>query len=157
MERKNILIAIMIFSFLGVIIAGMLTAAKYSDSIALLCGQDIDNSCNTVQNSPYSYLINEKKNDGSEFKIPLTLAGIIFYLILIALAYRVYSNEKNKKKTSDKLKYSLFVIGIFGVLFSAAFTWIQAFLIEAFCTYCLISALDTVIIAIMIGLITFRK
>ncbi len=159
MKKTTLLILILIFSLFGVAEAGLLTAAKYNDAIAALCGEDSGNSCNTVQNSRYGYLFaSENKQTGAqEYKFPITLAGIFFYAILFIMSYVYFKNEKSKQKTSKKFQYALFIIGTLGVIFSAVFTWIQAYLIEAFCTYCLISAINTVILLILIIKLVFCK
>lgn len=156
MNKKLILVLIMIFTILGILIAGTLTLAKYSNSIALLCGEDENNSCNTVQSSDYAYLINVQSDSGSKFQIPLTLAGVIFYIGLFSLSLIAYKREIAKVEIG-KLKYYLFSIGTIGLLFSAIFTWLQAYKIEAFCTYCLISAFDSLILFVLISLITFKN
>ncbi len=154
MLKKNFLILVMIFAILGIILAGALTLAKYNQSIALLCGDNVDNECNIVQNSEYSYLINIKDEQGkAQFQVPLSLAGVLFYAILLVTSFIMYRRVDDKD--SRDLKYFLFVIGLFGVAFSAAYTWIQAYKIEAFCTYCLISAFDSLVIFVLVTLIAF--
>ncbi len=162
-QNKTLYLSIIIIAIFGIILAGTLTLAKYSDKIAALCGEDEFNSCNTVQNSDYSYLINQKTDDGSEFKIPLTLAGVVFYSFLTMLAVILYRNETKPKKEKlsedkiKKLKLTLFICGILGVIFSAWFTYIQANIIEAYCAYCLVSAFDTVILLILITIVFFNN
>jgi uncharacterized membrane protein len=155
MKQKVLLILVIVFSIMGIFLAGSLTAAKYSDNIAVLCGEDLDNSCNTVQNSEYSYLINVKNDDGStKFQFPLTLAGLLFYIILLIGAI-ILLKDFRKRKEDKKLKIALFIVGLIGILFSIVYTWIQAYKIEAFCTYCLISAANSVILFILLIFIAF--
>lgn len=155
MNQKLLVVLLLAFSVVGIILAGSLTAAKYSNKIALLCGEDNDNSCNTVQNSEYSYLINVKNEDGStKFQFPLTLAGLFFYLILLVGSI-VLLKDFRKREKDKKLKMGLFVVGLVGIVFSAVYTWIQAYKIEAFCTYCLISALNSVVLFVLLVFIVF--
>lgn len=158
-QNKTLYLLIILFAIFGIILAGTLTLAKYYDKVAVLCGEDQFNSCNTVQNSPYSYLINQKTNSGTEFKIPLTLAGVGFYTLLTLIALSLYRYETGKKKLEKKCltrqKYFLFIFGILGVIFSAWFTYIQASIIKAFCKYCLVSAFNTLILFILITTAVF--
>lgn len=143
-KKKLIFTALITISILGIFLSGMLTAAEYSDNIALLCGQDVDSSCNVVQNSQYSKLIDlENTQNGSNFEIPVSLLGIIFYILVLGLSIFMFKQYKNKNKIDIKYKYMMLVLCVIGVSFSIVFVLIQAFLIEAFCTYCMISALDT--------------
>ena len=159
MNKNTILILIMIFSLFGVAEAGLLTAAKYSDKVAEFCGQDPNNSCNTVQNSEYSYLINIKDEETglASFQFPITLAGVMFFAILFIMTFIYYQNEKAKIKISQTFKKSLFWVGVAGVIFSMIFTMIQAYIIEAYCTYCLVSAANTIILLGLISKLTFCK
>lgn len=129
----------------------MLTLAKYNDTIAALCGEDLSNSCNTVQNSKYSYLINiENENQKENLKVPVSLAGVFFYTLLFIISIVGYIKLLKNKQLSKSYPLILFVVGLIGVLFSAVYTWIQAELIEAFCKFCVISTINTVILFILI-------
>jgi len=160
MFKKNIkylLVFMIVLSILEVFISSTLTIAKYSDSIAVLCGEDSSNSCNTVQNSEFSNIINLKNNEEkTTFQVPITLVGILFYLILTGLLLLDYRNLKNKKR-SIKLNKWLFYFAIFGIVFSVGYTLVQAIIIKAFCKYCLISAGNTIILSILILILHNQK
>lgn len=156
MNKKILLIIIMGFAVFGILLAGALTLAKYNDTMARLCGEDLSNSCNVVQSSSYAYLINYQFNSGFLLQIPLSFAGVVFYTFLLLLSYLSY-REYEKKGNIDKFKYYLLATGLGGVGFSAVYTWIQAYKIEAFCKFCLASAFDSLVIFILIILIVFGK
>jgi uncharacterized membrane protein len=156
MSKRIVLSLIMVFAILGIFIAGTLTLAKYSDSIAILCGEDVDNSCNTVQNSEYSYLINVESDSGSNFQVPISLAGVVFYTLLLVLSVILYKRDSVGLDLGN-LKYYLFGFGFVGILFSAVYTWLQVYKIDAFCTYCLISAFDSAVLFVLVYLLAFRK
>ena len=156
MAKKIQIILIIIFSILGIILSGTLTLAKYNNDIAAICGDDISNSCNTVQNSNYSSLLKLDDSQGNtKFQFPLSLAGMFFYIIVLGLSIILLKNFNNKKYT--KLLYVIFVFGFIGVFTSAYYTWIQAYKIEAFCKYCLISAFDSLMIFLLLSSILFNK
>ena len=153
---KYLLIIMIIISIFEIFLSGMLTAAKYSHSIASICGDDLSNSCNTVQNSPFSNIVNiENENNQTTFQIPITLLGIFFYIILTWFLVKYYKLVSKKQKIYRKLKHILLYLGIGGFIFSVSYTLIQAFVIEAYCKFCLFSALNTCILFFMILYIYF--
>ena len=158
MNKKNfktkILIIIIIFSIVGILISSMLTLAKYNDNVAILCGEDTSNNCNTVQNSEYSnlFVVGDETNDTS-VPVPISLAGIFYYMAIIITSTMLLKKEKQKSKIYN----ILFGLSIFGLLFSIIYTLIQAFVIDAYCTYCLISAFDCTIIFIASTYLFFKK
>jgi len=126
---------------------------KYDDNIAILCGEDTSNNCNVVQNSEYSNLfVIEDETNNTSVPVPISLAGIFYYVAIIVTSIMLLKNEKKKDKKDDekkrlnKLYNILFGLSIFGLLFSLIYTLIQAFVIGAYCTYCLISAFDCTVI-----------
>lgn len=80
--------------------------------------------CGAVAASPYS----------KPFGIPLSLLGILFYLGMI-ISLVIYL--RFKKIIFLNL---VFAGSIMGFLMSLYFTFLQGFVIQAFCIYCLISA-----------------
>lgn len=88
--------------------------------------------CRTVQYSPYS----------KTFGVPNAYAGVLMYAAILVLT-------------------KLFVVGItpfwpiqavvtIGFLFSLYFTYVQAFILKAFCTWCVISALNFIIMFVAV-------
>lgn len=148
MDKKRVLFAILIIiSFFGIFLSSMLTVAKYSEKVALLCGENIDNSCNKVQESEFSNIINLKdENNNTIFEIPLSLLGIIFYILTLCLSFVMFLGYRKNKLIKIKYKYILLFFCLIGFISSIIFVLVQAFLIEAFCTYCMISAFDTLIL-----------
>jgi len=117
----------------------------HNNSISEICGDRMENSCNTVQNSEYSKISLIQNND---YSIPISLLGVIFYFIVLFLSLLgIYLNKK--KSLGKKYQYSLIVITTLGIIFSIIFTLVQAILIRAFCTLCIISAINTLIIFIL--------
>lgn len=89
--------------------------------------------CDTVANSPYSKL----------FGVPLAVYGMAFYLVIgvITLLYL-----DTKKTVFARL---IFPITGIGFLMSLYFIYIQKFLIGAFCVYCIISIVITILLFIL--------
>jgi uncharacterized membrane protein len=102
---------------LGIAVSGYLLYAKLLGS-QYVCGIS---TCSVVNDSVYSYILG----------IPVAGLGLIFYLGMLVL---VVLKE-----------YKLFLIGsIIGLMFSAYFTYIEYFILQAFCQWCLLSAWFTV-------------
>lgn len=80
--------------------------------------------CNTVAQSSYSRPLG----------IPLPAVGILFYACVLALL-AIYLRLR-----TALFKDLLLLAGIAGFLFSLFFIYLQGFIIQAFCVYCLISA-----------------
>lgn len=100
-------------SILGALISVYLLQSKILGS-GILCGVS---SCGVVNNSQYSQL----------FGIPVSAFGLAFYIGMACVLTFGYKR--------------LFLIGsIAGVLFSAYLTYIEAFVIHAWCQWCIMSA-----------------
>lgn len=135
MKRAGV-IAILILAFLGLADSAYIAQHEMSGT-PLLC--DITNlsGCNIVVASPYSYL----------FGIPLAEYGIIFYSILFVLA------ALELVIFDQLLRRVLQGVSLVGVIASLYFTLVQIFVLEAFCIYCLASALIALLILIFASFI----
>jgi uncharacterized membrane protein len=130
---------IAIVSFLGFLDATYLTVAHYSNS-ELNC--TFLKGCNEVAASKYSSL----------FGIPLSLLGTFYYLTILFLAL-IYWDTKNKMPI-----LIIPLITTFGLIFSGYLVFLQIFVIEAICTYCMMSALtSTTLFVLSLFLIRARK
>jgi uncharacterized membrane protein len=100
----------------------------------------IVHGCDTVTSSVYSEI----------FGIPIALLGSFFYLsiILLSVAYL----DKRKEKTL-RLTAKLTWIGLFA---SSYFVFVQAVLLQAWCIYCIGSAITSTILFI-IGMCYLQK
>lgn len=156
MIKRWYILVIMVLSFIGIVLSGVLTLAKYNDTIAEICGEDVDNSCNVVQNSEYAYLIDVKDESGATFfQVPVSLMGVLFYFVLFILSVILYFNFM--KIEPQKIYWLMFFVGFCGIVASVIFTWIQAYKIEAFCKFCLVSAFESVVLFVFIVMIAFDE
>lgn len=110
----------LILSFLGFIVASYLTILHYKN---ILPPCTITSGCELVLTSKYAVILG----------IPVALLGSLFYLSVIIVCLLILTNYK---KVFLNAFYLLVVIGI---IVSLTLTYIQAFLIHAFCQYCLTS------------------
>lgn len=126
---KKIIYLIFIFGLLGLLISGYLSY-EYSQPSAIGCpigGQ----SCQTVRVSPYSSL----------FGISVPFIGIFFYLAVSTMAVLTLEKEMVKKL--------LFILTLGGFIFSIYLTALEAFVIHAFCFWCILSALISSLIFVL--------
>ena len=132
MQSKKLLNYISLILTLSILVSIYLIYLHYSTSPGL-CDINQTLSCNTVNKSIYSVF-------PPDFGIPVSIIGIVFFIILFALSRIVYSNPKKEIKT---IKYYFYLSAV-ALLFSIYLIIIEAFVLHAYCIACLI--LDLLII-----------
>lgn len=90
--------------------------------------------CKKVQYSSYSKTLG----------VPNPVLGFFMYVVILVLTYLIASSQA-------PMLWLKLVVG-FGFLFSLYFTYIQAFVLRAFCTWCVLSALNFTIMFMVIFL-----
>ena len=118
---------VIVFAFLGFLDATYLTVEHFSGSIppcSLVTG------CETVLTSSYSVWRG----------IPVSLFGALYYMTVFLVAFIWRENS---------LRF-LAGISLFGLAASLWFLYVQAFILHAYCLYCLFSAASSISIFIMI-------
>lgn len=122
--------AFVVLGFLGFLDASYLTVSHFTGS-AVNCS--ITAGCDTVLSSKYSQI----------FGIPLALFGLFYYLLILGTAF--FYLETGKK---DALKI-LTCATVFGFLFSGWLVYLQLFVLDSICQYCMLSAINSTILMIM--------
>jgi len=134
--KRAAVISILVLAFAGLADSAYLTQQELSGT-PLICNVEGLSGCNIVAESEYSKV----------FGVPLAEFGMLFYGILFVLAALELA-------LFDRLLRRILQAGaILGVLASAYFTFVQIFFIGAFCIYCTISAVITLLILIFASLI----
>ena len=113
-------VILFIFAILGFSDASFLTIEHYQNRIPPCTTA----GCETVLTSPYS----------SMFGVPVALLGMIYYLVI---ALGLFAHIEGKHEPSLR---AVLLLTVFGFLMSMWFIGAQAFLIHAWCLYCLGSA-----------------
>ncbi len=135
---KNLVIyGFLLFSFLGFLDASFLTVEHYRGVIPPCT---ITHGCEQVTTSPYSQIIG----------IPVALLGALYYLGIF-LSIVLYLDIKDER-ILRVVAYGT----ITGLLFSLWFTFLQAFIIRAWCQYCLGSAVTSTMLFV-VGMIYLRQ
>jgi len=134
MSRKNassIPRLMLLFALTGVAVASY-------DSYAIATGQPLwcpppIDGCNIVANSPYARF----------FGVPLGYLGVVSYVMMFTLgallAFRPFSRA---------LRRGVLVYAAMGVASSICFLFIEITFIHAFCVYCLVSAVLTILLLV---------
>lgn len=88
--------------------------------------------CHTVQHSPQS----------KTFGIPNSYLGFIMYVLILFMTY-LFAHGK-------LVFWPIQAIVAFGFLFSMYFLYVQAFVLRAFCTWCVVSAINFTVMILAI-------
>lgn len=122
-ERDQWLIRVL--CILGIVVAGYLTWTHLADSDPY-CGAS--HSCADVQDSPYSEVAG----------VPVSVIGLAGYVVLLVLSLL-------RGHVDSEIEFYLpvlsFGVALIGVLYSAYLTYLEAFVIQAWCYWCVASAL----------------
>jgi uncharacterized membrane protein len=129
-----------IIPFLCVVGFGVAGYLAYVETtrVTAVCGPVGD--CNTVQQSEYARLFGI---------LPIGVLGLIGYAAIV-IAWLIARSAYDR--LADLAVISLFVMTIFGTLFSIYLTYLEPFVIGATCAWCLTSsALMTVLMLLSVG------
>ncbi|GAB4336411.1 MAG: hypothetical protein Kow0010_24230 [Dehalococcoidia bacterium] len=120
------LVAVALFlAIAGMGVAGYL-AFENVQGKASVCG--VTHGCSTVQDSKYGKIVG----------VPVSVPGFLLYVALVAAAVAWLSNVRGLRPL-----FTLLAFGgvLFGLTFSAYLTYIEAFVLNAWCIFCVVSAL----------------
>lgn len=125
---------IFVFSLFGLGVSAFLLY-EYSLSGPVIC--PLGGGCDIVRASPYSQILG----------ISLPILGIIFYLMMVIL-----SITRSQKLTSKVLLNLKLFISVVGVGFGIYLTFLEAFVIKAYCFWCVLSFIISIIILALVFL-----
>jgi len=128
----------LVFAAIGIADAFYDSYAVYTGQL-LWCPPPID-GCNTVASSQYARV----------FGVPLGYLGVVFYLVMFALAALLLYDPFSRGLRLGALAYA--ALGVSGSIY---FMYVQFAFIHAFCIYCSISAVLTLLLLIA-AIVHFR-
>jgi uncharacterized membrane protein len=114
-----------LISLLGLFLGAYLTLWKFGYAGALVCNVS---SCEQVQTSRWSIFLG----------LPVATWGLGFYVVMLALSI---VGLQQGFETSRPLSLTLLVVSGVGLLFTAWLNYLEAFVIHAWCEWCIASAL----------------
>lgn len=123
---------------LMVLLASIGAADAFYDSYMIYTGQLLwcpppIEGCNIVAESPHARVLD----------VPLGYFGFVYYIYMFALAALLAADP-----LSRGLRWGALLYAATGVSFSIYFMYVQVTFIHAFCIYCLVSAVLTVLLFI---------
>lgn len=125
----------MIFlALIGLIDSLYLTYDHYFVDKTICPVGSIFSSCGTVLNSKYA----------SIGPIPLALLGVVHYLLL--LTWLTLEKKTKKAVLSKVIKLQILA----GFIFSLYLVYLQAFVLNAYCFYCLVSAVVSLLLLLSV-------
>lgn len=127
--KKKLIISLLILSFLGLLDAVYLTITHYQNT-TVFCA--LEHPCSIVLTSKFATL-------GT---IPIALLGAVYYLIVLGYGIALL---KTQKKT---LIVQLVILNLVGFIVSIILFLIQAFILHAFCIYCIFSEVISALLLI---------
>ena len=135
LRTKWLPISLVAVATVGLFDSVLLTINHYTHN-NLAC--TITQGCEQVLTSKYSTI----------FNIPISLFGVLFYFTVLIIAIFAFSNHVPKK--------ILLVITSVGFATTLVLLYLQAIVIKAWCQYCLISALSSTTLFLIV-LLNQRK
>jgi uncharacterized membrane protein len=123
--------ALIVLGFLGIIISVYLTL-KAHDPASVACS--IGGSCEKVLSSKYAWLVG----------LPISAYGIFWYLAALILVYLTFIQQDGIPSYYTKTWSAV------GLLFSLGLLYVEAFIIHAYCTWCMASLVVVALIFILI-------
>ena len=140
-KSNTILYALIGVSLIGFIDALYLFYSELTGNFNCLINKGIF-ECEAVNTSVYAKFLG----------VHVSLWGIIFYLIVILLAFLIIY-EKNIYWLSFFLPF----VCLFGLLFSVYLTIVEIAIINALCEFCLLSAVCSVVIFVLVLIAKYKE
>jgi uncharacterized membrane protein len=123
----------MVLCGFGIVVSGYLASKRLTGG-SLACTRWAQ--CDAVNNSVYSKFLG----------VPVSFIGLAAYLLLLALSVAALRTEGRVRRQA--LLLSL-LLSIGGVGFSAYLTYLEIYVIEALCAWCVASAIIITLLAIV--------
>jgi uncharacterized membrane protein len=129
-----------LISLLGLFLGAYLTLYKFGFIGTLACNVS---SCETVQTSRWSTFLG----------LPVATWGAGFYVLMLALSI---AGLQERFETSRALSLTMLLLSGWGALFTAWLNYLEAFVIHAWCEWCLGSA-AMVLILFVLAVVDYRQ
>jgi len=143
---NKLLIAASVLSFIAMGVTAYLTYMHFEPEASEFCNLNASWNCDIVNKSEWSVI-----NLGFA-EIPVSILGFLTYLTFFVFSILIIKKVKWRKiwgKLNEKLILNLLkYLSILGVVFSLYLTYIEAFVLQTFCLFCVTQ--QVIILAIMI-------
>ena len=126
--------AIPILALVGLGIATYLSYVEIAH-VEAICGPI--GGCNFVQSSPYAHILG----------IPVAVLGVLYYLAIGVL----WAGQRSpSRRWANRSVLGLLGLTFIGILFSIYLTFLEIFVVQAVCTWCLGSALVATVLILLV-------
>ena len=129
LRNNALLLGVALLGLLGTGVAGYLTYVHYNED-ALVCTVG---GCETVQQSDYSTM----------FGVPIAAFGVVMFLTVTLLAWLRMTNRG--PISSDLATMAAWTMLLTSLLYYAYLTYVEIWVIEAVCQWCVISSIIALI------------
>ena len=129
-----------LISLLGLFLGAYLTLYKFGFIGTLACGVS---SCEQVQTSRWSVFMG----------LPVATWGLGFYALMLALSI---AGMQERFAESRGLSLAMLVLAGWGALFTGWLNYLEAFVIHAWCEWCLFSA-GMVLVIFILAVLDYRE
>lgn len=141
MKGKKLLLPLMILGILALGVTSYLVWLHFNTDVTGFCQEGGTFDCVSVNQSKYAYI----------FDVPMSIWGLIFYsgffLLTLALYLGLDLRKIHYRFKRRHAYWIMFLIPLFGTLFSLRLTYIEAFILKAWCPFCV---MQQVIVFIML-------
>ncbi len=122
-------VAAAVLAFVGLAVAGYLAFENLQGNTGVCVGV---HGCSTVQNSRYGKILG----------VPISVPGMLLYAALLVAAVLFFRTPARRPDVA----LAGFLGSVAGLMMSGYLTYLEAFVLDAWCSYCIASAL------LMVGL-----
>jgi uncharacterized membrane protein len=131
---NSLLIITGLVAIIGLVDALYLSITHYTNNL-VPC--NFTHGCETVLKSSYSEI----------FGVPVAALGVIFYLVVLSTSIFFVQHKM--------FHWWLSIWGLLGFVSTLYFLYLQAFVLHSFCQYCLLSAITSTVIFVLLSVLYF--
>ncbi len=134
LTRNRLSLTCLVLGFAGFLDATYLTILHYKNAFPPC---SVTGGCESVLTSQYSIILG----------VPISLLGSLFYLLIMFFALAVFHSKRKV------FAHGLFLASLSGLFVSAVLFFVQFFILQAFCQYCLLSEIISLAIFVISSLL----
>lgn len=149
---NKLLIAIAILAFIAMGVTAYLTYMHFKPEASEFCNFGDQWNCDIVNKSQWSYI------DLGFVEIPVSILGFLTYTVFFVFSILLLKKAVNWRKLHPKLNEKLILdllryLSVVGFVFSLYLTYVEAFLLQTFCLFCVIQQVIILIIMVLFFMI----
>lgn len=135
-KTKQLLTIILVLAIAAIGVTSYLTYLHYAPEASEFCNFSEKFNCEIVNKSIYSRI------EIGSLEIPVAVLGLLYYIGVVigvgGILKKVPFNKIHKWLTAENCIRLIRWLTFLGLLFSLYLTYVEAFILETFCLFCLI-------------------